>query len=99
MPCGTSRVVSTIPATMSLASHWRRYDERLRPRAIEIIGTTFRQLDADFLHVRLCVGQRCLPAGASGITRGGVTLLARAALLVQRGRAACRPYPSLLPAC
>src|SRR5215831_19978743 len=30
MPCGTSRVVSTTPATMSLASHSRRYDEIAR---------------------------------------------------------------------
>src|SRR6516225_1665720 len=39
MPCGTSRVLSTTPATTSLASHSRRYDEGLSPRASLNIGT------------------------------------------------------------
>src|ERR1700746_3600363 len=37
MPCGTSRVLSTIPATTSLPSHSRRYGKS--PRASLNIGT------------------------------------------------------------
>src|SRR6266576_268077 len=40
MPSGTSRVVSTLPATTSLTSHSRRKDESLRPRPSLNIGTT-----------------------------------------------------------
>src|SRR5690349_18985427 len=42
MPCGTSSVLSTIPATTSLASHSRR--KGISPRASLNIGPTSRQL-------------------------------------------------------
>ena len=64
MPCGTSSVVSTTPATMSLASHSRWYDEiarspgttpnmRTTPRPCSDIATAICCLDAHWPILRV----------------------------------------------
>src|SRR5215471_18649297 len=70
MPCGTSRVVSTTPATTSLATHSRWNGERLRPRATVNIGPDCLAGHLFVITLRGVTAPR--PAVMRQVTPGGV---------------------------
>src|ERR1700759_2077588 len=66
MPCGTSSVLSTIPATMSLASHARRYD--LIARRPGNHPSTFTTSGRDQTHLHPLLSGRSPPHPSKGMS-------------------------------